>query len=205
MKVGQKQSTGTQGVLARNLRWLGPLLLAFALRISDGVDSPIMAQVVILEGRNGERLVERSIMVSADLVHLPMEMVEAVRERVTHLIPGLDPRKLFISTTHTHQAPVVMRDNFILPEGVMSVGEYIDFFVERVVEAIKQAHERMQRGSVAFVRRGHEGAVAVVISFLYIGPMCNECSHNSGMATLCCHEQGSFTIVVLCITARSAR
>jgi hypothetical protein len=31
MKVGQKRSTGTQAFLARNLRWLGPLLLAFVL------------------------------------------------------------------------------------------------------------------------------------------------------------------------------
>ena len=31
MQVGQKRSTGTGAFLARNLRWLGPLLLAFIL------------------------------------------------------------------------------------------------------------------------------------------------------------------------------
>ena len=44
---------------------------SFRLRISQGVRTPIMASVVIVESREGERVVERSIMVSADLVHLP--------------------------------------------------------------------------------------------------------------------------------------
>ena len=43
----------------------------FRLRIPKGVDSPIMASVVVLESREGGKLLERSIMVSADLVHLP--------------------------------------------------------------------------------------------------------------------------------------
>ena len=125
---------------------------AFHLRISDGVETPITAAVVILETRQGTTLVERSVMVSADLVHLPMEMIEAVRRQLVDRIPGLDPAKVFISTTHTHQAPVVMRDNFILPEeeGIMTVGEYIAFFVNRVSDAIVEAHGRMQPGSVAW-------------------------------------------------------
>lgn len=127
-----------------------PLEGSFRLRISDGVHSPIVATVVILESREGDRLLERSIMVSADLVHLPMEMIEAVRKRLTGKIPDLDPSKIFISTTHTHQAPVVMRDNFILPEGAMTIGEYIDFFTDQVSAAILKAHQSMQPGSVAW-------------------------------------------------------
>ena len=105
---------------------------AFALRISTEVETPIVATVIFLETRSGQEVLEQSVMVSADLVHIPMEMVEAVREQVGKLLPAVDTSRIFISTTHTHQAPVVMRDNFILPAGVMTVAEYIDFFVDSV-------------------------------------------------------------------------
>jgi len=123
---------------------------AFRLRISDGVESPIMACVVVLESRRADEVLQQSVMVSADLVHLPMEMVHAVRRRVVEQIPGLDASKIFISTTHTHQAPVVMRDNFIIPDAAMTVGEYIDFFVDRVSKAIMAAHGHLEKGSVAW-------------------------------------------------------
>ena len=87
---------------------------AFALRISTKVETPIVATVIFLETRQKEKVVEQSVMVSADLVHIPMEMVEAVRRKVAALLPSVDTSRIFISTTHTHQAPVVMRDNFIL-------------------------------------------------------------------------------------------
>ncbi len=130
----------------------GPVALegAFHLRVSDGIESPIMACTVVLESRRGDKVLERSVMVSADLVHLPMEMVHAVRKRVAQRIPGLDASRIFISTTHTHQAPVVMRGNFVIPDGVMTVGEYIDFFVDRVTEVIVEAHGSLVQGSVAW-------------------------------------------------------
>jgi len=123
---------------------------AFALRISTKVETPIVATVIFLETRQKEKVVEQSVMVSADLVHIPMEMVEAVRRKVAALLPSVDTSRIFISTTHTHQAPVVMRDNFILPAGVMTVAEYIDFFVQKVSQAILTAHQSLQRGSVAW-------------------------------------------------------
>ncbi len=123
---------------------------AFALRISDGIQSPIVASVVIIESRNDRKVSERSVMVSADLVHLPMEMVHAVRKKIALRYPEWDVSKIFISTTHTHQAPVVMRDNFIIPKHAMSVAEYIDFFVGQVTRGIVTAHENLQKGSIAW-------------------------------------------------------
>ena len=54
----------------------------FGLRVSNGVSSPVMAQVLVLELLEEGKIEERSIMVSADLVHLPWEMLNAVRDRV---------------------------------------------------------------------------------------------------------------------------
>ena len=122
----------------------------FGLRISDGIASPVMAQVIVLESFDGAELLERSIMVSADLVHLPWEMLHAVRDLVGQALPEIDTSKIFISTTHTHQAPVVMRDNFIIPDGVMTVGEYIDFFAAQVSGAILEACSTTAPGSMAW-------------------------------------------------------
>ncbi len=122
----------------------------FHLRISEGVASPITASVVIVESRQGDEVVERSIMVSADLVHLPWELLEAVRENVVREVPDIDTSKIFISVTHTHSAPVVMRGNFILPDGVMTIEEYGRFFAQRVARAIVEAYGSLQPGSVAW-------------------------------------------------------
>ncbi len=123
---------------------------AFALRISDGIHSPIVASVVIVESRENQKVTERSVMVSADLVHLPMEIIHAVRKKIARRYPEWDTNKIFISTTHTHQAPVVMRDNFIIPEHAMSVAEYIEFLVEQVTNGIITAQGKLQAGSVAW-------------------------------------------------------
>ena len=122
----------------------------FGLRVSDGVSSPVMAQVLVLELLEGDKIQERSIMVSADLVHLPWEMLNAVRDRVGKALPEIDTTKIFISTTHTHQAPVVMHDNFIIPDGVMTVENYIDFFAKQVSEAIIKACSNTRAGSMAW-------------------------------------------------------
>ena len=118
------------------------------MRISQGVRTPIMASVVIVELRDGNQVVERSIMVSADLVHLPMELICLVREMVAKELAEVDVNKMFISVTHTHAAPVVMPDNFVIPPGVMSVEDYGKFFAKQVAAAIVEASAAMQPGSV---------------------------------------------------------
>ena len=123
---------------------------SFALRISDGIQSPIVASIIIVETRKHQKVIERSVMVSADLVHLPMEMIIAVRKKIGQRYPEWNTNKIFISTTHTHQAPVVMRNNFIIPEHAMSVAEYIDYFVEQVTMGIVSAQQNLQTASVAW-------------------------------------------------------
>ena len=123
---------------------------AFHLRLSQGIDSPIMASVVVVESREGDKVLERSTMVSADLVHIPMELVQSVRESVAREIPGLDVSKIFISVTHTHQAPVVMVGNFVIPDGVMTIEEYGEFFARQVSQAIVEAYGTLQPGGVAW-------------------------------------------------------
>lgn len=123
---------------------------SFSLRISQGIDSPITANVLVIESREGDRVLDRAVVVSADLVHLPMDLWQMVREATARHIPDLDAGKIFISVTHTHTAPVVQRGNFIVPDGVMTIEEYREFFADRVSRAIVRAYQSLQPASVAW-------------------------------------------------------
>ena len=123
---------------------------SFTLRISDGVHSPIQASVLAIGTGSSKSIKDLSIIVSADLVHIPNVITNKLRQRVSQIIPDLDVSKIFICATHTHQAPVVMSDNFVLPKEIMSVDEYINFFVERVSSAVLEACNDIQQGSYAW-------------------------------------------------------
>ena len=123
---------------------------SFTLRISDGVHSPIQASVLAIGTGSSKSIKDLSIMVSADLVHIPNVITTKLRQRVSEILPDLDVSKIFICATHTHQAPVVMSDNFVLPKEIMSVDEYINFFVERVSSAVLEACNDIQQGSYAW-------------------------------------------------------
>ena len=140
------------GVAETNITPERPVALEgqFRLRISQGVDSPITASVVVIESRNGDDVAERAIMVSADLVHLPNDLLQMVRTAAAEKLPGLDTGDIFISVTHTHAAPVVMPNNFIVPDGVMTIDRYCELFATRVAKAIEQAQRSMRPASVAW-------------------------------------------------------
>ncbi|MGC6435840.1 MAG: 3-keto-disaccharide hydrolase [Verrucomicrobiales bacterium] len=123
---------------------------SFTLRISDGIHSPIQASVLAIGTGGSKALKDLSIIVSADLVHIPNVITNKLRQKVSKLLPELDVSKIFICATHTHQAPVVMSDNFILPKEIMSVDEYIDFFVKNVSSAVVKACNNIQPGSYAW-------------------------------------------------------
>ncbi len=123
---------------------------SFTLRISDGVHSPIQASVLAIGTGSSKSIKDLSIIVSADLVHIPNVIINKLRQRVSEILPDLDVSKIFICATHTHQAPVVMSDNFVLPKEIMSVDEYINFFVERVSSAVLEACNDIQQGSYAW-------------------------------------------------------
>lgn len=123
---------------------------SFTLRVSDGIHSPIQASVLVIGTGGSKSTNDLSIIVSVDLVHIPNVITNKLRQRVSKFLPKIDVSKIFICATHTHQAPVVMSDNFILPEEIMSVDEYIDFFVDKVSAAVLEACNNIQQGSYAW-------------------------------------------------------
>ena len=123
----------------------------FGLRISRGVETPITANVLALESRDGGQSIDLAIMVSCDVVYIPADVLELVRQEVNKRLPDLETSKVFLAATHTHTAPELLLGKWVLPEkGVMSVEQYRTFFAERVADAVAKAWESRASGSVAW-------------------------------------------------------
>ncbi len=128
-----------------------PLCGQFHLRISQGVETPVTANVLALESREGGKAVDRAIMVSCDVVYVPWDVFELVRQEVKKQLPDLDTSKIFLSATHTHTAPELLPGKWVLPdEGVMTVERYRAFFAERVAGAVVEAWQGRAPGSVTW-------------------------------------------------------
>ena len=67
-----------------------PLCGQFHLRISRGVDTPVTACVLALESRAGDRSVDSAIMVACDVVYIPHDVLQLVRQEVQRRVPGPD-------------------------------------------------------------------------------------------------------------------
>lgn len=123
----------------------------FNLRIARKVESPVTANVIALESREGERSLDMAVMVSCDLVAIPNDVRALVRQEVQKRLPGLDAKKIVLSATHTHTAPVATLDKYPIPkEGVVQVDAYQRFFAQRVAEAIALAWNGRKPGTVSW-------------------------------------------------------
>jgi len=144
------------------------------VRIAKQAETPITATVLALESRDGEKSLEQAVMVSCDLVAIRSGILDKVREKVKTRLPDFDLKKLFLSATHTHTAPVTLEGRYTLPEtGVMPPGEYAQWMTDRVAEAVAEAWQKRVRGKVAWVQdhavvgrnRGYEDHSVDVLLF----------------------------------------
>jgi hypothetical protein len=128
----------------------------FNLRIADTLETPLSANVIALESRDGSRSLDIAIMVSCDLIFIPDKLLKSVRDEVHKQIPELDVRKIFLNAIHTHTAPVLENDSsywmrYQIPkEGVLQPEEYDIFFIQRVSDAIVKAWNSRRQGSVTW-------------------------------------------------------
>ena len=123
----------------------------FGLRVSQKVDTPITANVVALESREGDRSLDTAVMVSCDLVAISDLLLGKVRQATQKRLPDLNVKKVFLNATHTHTAPVTRPGVYDIPKtGVMQVEDYCDFAARRIAEAIQQAWKGRKPGRFTF-------------------------------------------------------
>ena len=71
----------------------------FYERISEYVESEISVTAMAVES-NGEQM----ILVSADISEIPDSVFELAREKFSKLTSEVDPRKIMVAATHTHNS-----------------------------------------------------------------------------------------------------
>jgi len=136
-----------------------PVALAgqFGTRISQSVEAPIIAAALAIESVEGGKVADQSILISCDLVGIHHSVLAQFRQHLKPLLPDFDVRKVIVSATHTHTAPVtseIPEETLItypIPkEGVMQPAEYTTFLVERLSQAAVQAWQSRKPGGVSW-------------------------------------------------------
>ena len=132
------------------------LMGQFNLRIAHTAATPLTANVVALESREGTKSLDAVIFVSCDLVYIPTPLLSMIRMEVSKQLPGFDGNKIILNATHTHTAPV-LEDNldessflYKIPGGVSPVSAYRALFVKNVADAIVKAWNSRSPGSVSW-------------------------------------------------------
>jgi len=147
------------GAASADITPTGPVAICgmFDLRIAKNIETPLAASVVVLESKAGDRSLDTAVMVSCDLALVTAQLQRMVREATQQRLPNLDTKKLFLTATHTHTAPVVVADtpfmslSYAVPKtGVMQVEAYSRFLAERVAEAVEKAWNGRKPGSVTW-------------------------------------------------------
>lgn len=132
------------------------LMGQFNLRIAHTAATPLTANVVALETRQGTQSLDVAIFVSCDLVYIPTPLLTMIRMEVSKQIPGIDGNKIILNATHTHTAPVLENSldesSFLykIPGGVSPVSAYRALFVKNVANAIVKAWNSRSPGSISW-------------------------------------------------------
>ncbi|MDO5553519.1 MAG: hypothetical protein Q4G68_07135 [Planctomycetia bacterium] len=115
-----------------------PLCGQWGLRLSQGVNRPITANVLALEAVEGQEK-NAAIFVSVEVCVLPDILLNAVREKVAKADSTIDVDNIILSATHTHTAPAFSGAKLPSRDDVADYPEIIDFVSARIADAIVQA------------------------------------------------------------------
>lgn len=135
-----------------------PVALAgnFSTRISKTPDTPIVAAALALESRPASGTADHAIIVSCDLVAIRDGVQQKFRERLRSRLPAIDLRRVLLTATHTHTAPLTMeleeaRYKYDLPkDGIVPPAEYVEFLIGRLVDVTGRAWEGRTAAGVSW-------------------------------------------------------
>lgn len=103
-----------------------PLWGQFNLRLSQGIKSPITANVCAIEAVEKDKGIDAAIFVSVDCVQVPGEFAQIVRDKATAKDDSILPEKIVLFATHTHTAPTL----YVGPD--LPQGENIENYAETI-------------------------------------------------------------------------
>ena len=129
-----------------------PLCGQFDLRLSQGVETPLMVNAVAMEATEDGISLDQVVFVSVDCALVPNALQAAIKKEVARRDSSIAPEKVVVCATHAHTSLTNDPAYPKLPpsETVMDVPEAIDFMAERVANAVTAAWKNRKPGKVAF-------------------------------------------------------
>ncbi|MDX9794695.1 MAG: hypothetical protein RBU24_14400, partial [Kiritimatiellia bacterium] len=129
-----------------------PISLAgqFHQRISKKVESPCMANVLALEASEAGKPAGQAILISVDVVSIPVEVQRDLRARLGARLAGFDTNMLFLAATHTHTGPTLNQERFNDYGEAIPPKEYVPFMLDRMADAAAKAWEGRKPGAAAW-------------------------------------------------------
>ncbi len=121
-------------------------------RISHGALTPITANAIALESREGDQSLARFIILSMDMVGVRPEIDAPIRAAVKKLLPDFDVNNLVLCGTHTHTAPVADPKKYYIPEDAdcMRPAEFDLWAADRIAPAIARAWNSRVEGQFSY-------------------------------------------------------
>jgi hypothetical protein len=129
-----------------------PLTGYQAVRISKSVLSRPTANVLALESRDGQRVVDQAILISCDLCVIRPGIQAGFRKYLAPRLPGVDMNKLFLAATHTHTAPEILQERYDEKDYGTAIQpkDYVPLMYERMAQAVVKAWQGRARGAAAW-------------------------------------------------------
>ncbi len=121
-----------------------------ALRVASKVETPVEANIIVLEsdGTGGQKTT--SVWITCDVVTIPTELRDMIRAGVADKLPGFDTRNMIINASHTHTGGVVRANWYPEPDSILKVADYQQFIAGRVAGGVADAWKKRQAGSVSW-------------------------------------------------------
>lgn len=117
-------------------------------RISKGIHSRLSATVLALKSDSGEQ----AIMISTDLISIPLDLLNTLRQRIRNKFPEIETQKIILNAIHTHNAPG-LKDKLSLwkkpPPNILKTEDYRDFLTEALTNAVQQAWADLKPGAIS--------------------------------------------------------
>lgn len=149
----------------------GPVHMAAGsyVRISEGIQDPLVATVLVLESLGEQGAGDVLIMVGCDLARAERVLCDRVRELVAKQQPEIAGDKIVLNATHNHGAPCVRTDPELAaklaqrglevpaewsyygvdPDAMSPVG-FLEFAAPRIAKAVVEAWQNRKPGGVSF-------------------------------------------------------
>lgn len=123
----------------------------FYARVSRGVSSPVTANVLVLQARDGDKILDHAIIISMDTVIIYPPFSTAFHEALSKALPEAGADKVILAATHTHSAPDQIDGHYESDDpNVMQPSKYNAFAAERMVAATAEAWRNAQPAKFAY-------------------------------------------------------